>query len=123
MINNYFRAAAAANYKVIKTAGVVLEPQAENVHLLSHQDLIEFTRYYPNPCTNLWGIFNEIIEDDGAFSCKQKIWGRTNQLAWFMDAREEIMEVCNKRWIEIVDALIELSPRYFLIFLTNRFWS
>ena len=56
-------------------------------------------------------MFNEIIEENRAFSCKRKTWGRSNQIEWFENARTEIMLVCHERWIEIVDALIELSPR------------
>ena len=102
----------SANYKVARELGVVFEPVAENVHLLSHEDLVEFTRYYTNPCNTMESMFNEIILENGSYSCAS---GSSRQERWFNDAKNQIMKICNDRWEKIAMALIDLSPRYLIL--------
>ena len=93
----------AANYVVMKDAGIVYEPLADDINLVSHLELIEFDRYFPNPCLALDSMFDDIVRNPETQYC--------GELISFQVAKDLLMATCQKRWTEITDALIEITPR------------
>ena len=94
---------ATANYVVMKQAGLVYEPLATDVNLISHLELIEFDRYYPNPCLAMESMFDQIVNNPETNYC--------SELIMFKVAKESLLRTCETRWREIIDALIEVTPR------------
>ena len=82
---------------------MVFEPLADDVNLVSHFELIEFDRYFPDPCLELDSMFNRIIENPQTSHCSHFIQ--------FDMAKKVLRETCEKRWSEITNALIDITPR------------
>ena len=82
---------------------MAFEPLADDVNLVSHLELIEFDRYFPDPCLGMESMFKRIIDNPETSYC--------SELISFNVAKETLMKTCEDRWAEITTALIDITPR------------
>ena len=87
----------------MKEAGLAFEPLADDINLVSHLELIEFHRYFPDPCLNLDAMFEKIVKTPETSYC--------SELIYFQHAKELLSRTCRNRWAEITAALIDITPR------------
>ena len=98
----------AINYLVMKEAGLVFEPIADDINLVSHVEPIEFTRYFPNPCQSMDSMFQKILDNPETQHC--------GELISFRFFKVVLERSCQERWTEITEALIDITPRLVRVF-------
>ena len=95
----------------MKDAGLVFEPIADDVNLVSHVEPIEFTRYFPDPCQSMDSMFQKILDNPETQHC--------GELISFKFFKVVLRRTCQERWTEITEALVDITPRYVKLFITK----